>query len=70
MKFRFAKRICNWKILSINIPGKDCTVKKFLAALSLSITEWDIFINGLPTSSKDILKETDNIALIQKKIGI
>ena len=67
MKFRFAKRICNWETLTISIPNKNCTVEKFLDALNLSIENWDVFINSLPTFPEDILKESDNIVLIQKR---
>ena len=67
MEFQFVKKVCKWETLSINIPDKNCTIKKFLDALNLSITGWDVFVNGLPTSPEDILKRTDNIVLLQKK---
>jgi len=69
MKFRFAKRICNWELLTIDVPGENCTVEKFFDSLNLSIEDWDVFINGLPTSPENILKETDNIVLLSK-LGI
>lgn len=69
MKLKYLKRICKWKECKIKISKDKCNVGDLLDKLHLPRIGWDVFVNGEPVLLDYLLKESDDIVLIQKEIG-
>ena len=68
MKLKYLKRICKWKEDKIKISGNKCSVGDFLDKLQLPRIGWDVIVNGVLKACSYMLKENDNIVLIQKRL--
>ena len=68
MKIKYLKRVCKWKEGKIKISKDKCSVGDFLDKLHLFRIGWDVIVNGVLRSCSYMLKESDDIVLVQKRL--